>query len=78
MIAHKFTHWDGHPQTLCVCGKQEAHALHHPPEGFGIPYFRAVKGPDNYYWWAKCPACSVLVKNTDGMGPANHWKEVHT
>lgn len=40
---------------------------------FGIPYFRAVQGPDGRYWWARCPVCDAVVRNRDGYGPARHW-----
>lgn len=42
-------------------------------ETFGVPYFRAVEGPDGLYHWASCPACGEIVLNSDGYGPARHW-----
>jgi uncharacterized C2H2 Zn-finger protein len=38
-----------------------------------VPYFRAVQGPDGYWWWAECPRCGKVVKDKDGYGPSRHW-----
>ena len=40
----------------------------------GVPYFRAVQGSDRKWHWAKCPVCSMVVLDTDGLGASRHWK----
>jgi hypothetical protein len=43
----------------------------------GVPYHRAVQGPDGKWNWAECPRCGEIVRNRDGYGPARHWTAAH-
>lgn len=58
--------------------KSSTHELNEEPGvAIGVPYFRAVQGPDARYDWAQCPICQEVVKNSDGHGPARHWAANH-
>lgn len=42
------------------------------PEAGGLPYFRAVQGPDGTWGWGECPRCAEIVAvGAFGL----HWEE---
>lgn len=64
---------EAEPELLAAVADDKVHEVL-PPDALGVPYFRAVQGPDGRWDWGQCPRCGELVRAGEGRF-GRHWDE---